>query len=159
MLRPVKRENQSLSPGEIEALLLKNNWGVLSLYGMEGYPYGVPVNYAYVDGAIVFHSAKSGHKWEAIESDNKASFTVVDASDIVEEEYTTAYRSVILFGFVERMEGEERLRAFQKMTDALAPHVRKEVNEKKVNHCERAEVFKFVVRHMSGKVGRLVVRP
>lgn len=158
MFRPVKRENQRLSSGEIEALLMRNNWGVLSLYGREGYPYGVPVNYAYVDGAIVFHSAKSGHKWEAVEADNKASFTVVDASDIVEEEYSTAYRSVILFGSVERTEGEERLRAFQQMTDALAPHVRREVNEKTVNHCEGAEVFKLVVRHFSGKVGRLIVR-
>ena len=42
MFRPVKREKQSLSPGEIEALLKRNNWGVLSLYGREGYPYGVP---------------------------------------------------------------------------------------------------------------------
>lgn len=158
MFRPVKRENQSLSSGEIEALLMRNNWGVLSLYGREGYPYGVPVNYAYVDDAIVFHSAKSGHKWEAVEADNKASFTVVDASDIVEEEYSTAYRSVILFGSVERTEGEERLRAFQQMTDALAPHVRREVNEKTVNHCEGAEVFKLVVLHFSGKVGRLIVR-
>lgn len=155
----MKREKQSLSPEEIEALLKRNNWGVLSLYGREGYPYGVPVNYAYVDGAIVFHSGKSGHKWEAIEADNKASFTVVDASDIVEEEYTTAYRSAILFGSLERLEGEARLRAFRQMTDVLAPHVSREVNEKTVNHCERAEVFKLVVRHFSGKVGRLVVRP
>ena len=159
MFRPVKREKQSLSPEEIEALLKRNNWGVLSLYGREGYPYGVPVNYAYVDGAIVFHSGKSGHKWEAIEADNKASFTVVDASDIVEEEYTTAYRSAILFGSLERLEGEARLRAFRQMTDALAPHVSREVNEKTVNHCEGAEVFKLVVRHFSGKVGRLVVGP
>ena len=159
MFRPVKREKQSLSPGEVEALLLRNNWGVLSLYGREGYPYGVPVNYAYVEGAIVFHSAKSGHKWEAIEANDKASFTVVDASEIVEEEYTTAYGSVIAFGCLERLEGEARLRAFRQMTDALAPHVSREVNEKTVNHCDGADVFRLVVHHLSGKVGRLTPRP
>lgn len=156
MFLPVKREKQSLSPGEIEALLLRNNWGVLSLYGREGY---LPVNYAYVDGAIVFHSAKSGHKWEAIEADNKASFTVVDASDVVEEEYTTAYASVIAFGCLERLEGEARLSAFRQMTDALAPHVSREVNEKTVNHCDGADVFRLVVDHLSGKAGRLTPRP
>ncbi|WP_068454785.1 pyridoxamine 5'-phosphate oxidase family protein [Aedoeadaptatus pacaensis] len=159
MFRPVKREKQSLSPEEIKALLKRNTWGVLSLYGKEGYPYGVPVNYTYVDGAIVFHSAKSGHKWEAIEANEKASFTVVDASDIVEEEYTTAYGSVIAFGSVERLEGEARLCAFQQMTDALAPHVSREVNEKTVNHCDGADVFRLVVHHLSGKAGRLTPRP
>ena len=159
MFRPVKRDKQSLSPEEIEALLKRNNWGVLSLYGREGYPYGVPVNYAYVDGAIVFHSAKSGHKREAIEANDKASFTVVDASEIVEEEYTTAYGSVIAFGSLERLEGAARLRAFRQMTDALAPHVSREVNEKTVNHCDGAEVFRLVVHHLSGKVGRLTPRP
>lgn len=96
---------------------------------------------------------------EAIEANNKASFTVVDASDVVEEEYTTAYGSVIAFGSVELLEGEARLRAFRQMTDALAPHVSREVNEKTVNHCDGAEVFRLVVDHLSGKVGRLTPRP
>ncbi|MDY3119066.1 MAG: pyridoxamine 5'-phosphate oxidase family protein [Peptoniphilus sp.] len=158
MFRPVKRENQSLRLDEIEAVLEKNHWGVLSLYGVEGYPYGVPINYAYVDGVIVFHSAREGHKSEAMAGNDKVAFTVVDRDEIVEEAYTTAYRSVIAFGRVKKLEGKEKIEAFIQMTNELTPSVSEKSNEETVKNCTHADVYGIAVDHLSGKVGRLTPR-
>ncbi len=36
-------------------ILYDNQYGLLSTVGMDGYPYGVPISYIYVDGKIYFH--------------------------------------------------------------------------------------------------------
>ncbi len=52
----------------------------------------------YADDKIYFHGAKSGYKIYEINKCNKVSLCVVDKDDIVEEELTTYFKSVILFG-------------------------------------------------------------
>ena len=51
-------------------------------------------------GSIYFHSALEGHKIDAIRNCAKASFCVIAADDVIPEKFTTAYRSVIVFGEV-----------------------------------------------------------
>ena len=58
----------------------------------------VPINFVYADDKIYFHGAKNGHKIDAINKCNKVSLCVVDKDDVVEEELTTYFKSVILFG-------------------------------------------------------------
>ena len=72
--------------------------GVLALAGDNGYPYALPISYVYSDGKIYFHSAKSGHKIDAVKRCEKASFCVIAEDNIIPEEYTTYYKSVIVFG-------------------------------------------------------------
>ena len=47
---------------------------------------------------IYFHGAKNGYKIDAINKFNKVSLCVVDKDYVVEEELTTYFKSVILFG-------------------------------------------------------------
>lgn len=155
MFREITRKNQRLDEKAVEKILAVETWGVLSLIGDGDYPYGVPVNYAYCDGKIYFHGAMKGHKFDAMARHDKVSFTVVSEDSIVEKEYTTAYSSVILFGRVTRLEGEERKGALIKMTDRLAPHIDHKINVETVDKCESAAVFAINVEHMEGKVGRL----
>lgn len=49
-------------------------------------------------GKIYFHSAKAGHKIDAMEKHPKVSFAVIDEDTIVSKEYTSYFRSVIAFG-------------------------------------------------------------
>lgn len=155
MFREITRKNQVLEKDVVEKILETETWGVLSLIGEGDYPYGVPVNYAYCDGKIYFHGAMKGHKFDAMARHDKVSFTVVSEDSIVEKEYTTAYSSVILFGRVTRLEGEERREALIKMTDRLAPHVDHKIHVETVDKCESAAVFAITIEHMEGKVGRL----
>ena len=39
---------------------------MLALLGDNDYPYAVPISYVYDDGKVYFHSAKNGHKIDAI---------------------------------------------------------------------------------------------
>ena len=58
----------------------------------------MPLNYVYHNGKIYFHCARTGHKLSAVQNCPKVSFCVIDKNDIVPEEITTYYKSVIVFG-------------------------------------------------------------
>ena len=95
MTRPMRRIRQQLEQAACEEILAKNTSGVLALAGDEGWPYAVPLSYAWAEGKLIFHGATSGHKLDAMRREPRASFCVIDADEIVPERYTTHYRSVI----------------------------------------------------------------
>ena len=72
--------------------------GVLAVLGDGGYPYAVPLSFAYEDGHIYIHCARAGHKLDALRRCAKASFCAVERDDVVPEEFTTRYVSAIAFG-------------------------------------------------------------
>ena len=98
MFREMRRKRQQLSAEESIAILERMTNGVLALHGDEGYPYAVPVSYVYADGKIYFHSAMKGHKVDAIMRNERVSFCVVERDDVCPGEFTTYFRSVVLFG-------------------------------------------------------------
>lgn len=66
MFREMRRKNQVLSTEESIAILNRRTAGVLAVSGDNDYPYAVPISYVYHDNKIIFHSARSGHKVDAI---------------------------------------------------------------------------------------------
>ena len=98
--REMKHANQQLSDEEAIAILQRGKSGVLALHGDNGYPYAVPISYVYHEGKIILHGAPAGHKHELLARDNHVSFCVVDLNDIVPQEFTTYFRSTIVFGTV-----------------------------------------------------------
>ena len=110
-MREMRRKNQLLSVEETVAIFERGSYGVLALAGDDGYPYALPISYVYCDKKLYFHSAKSGHKIDAVKSCEKASFCVVDKNQIVAEEYTTYFRSAIAFGKIRILEEEEEKKA------------------------------------------------
>ena len=98
MFREMRRKRQLLPHEESIAILEKMTNGTLALHGDEGYPYAVPISYVYADGKIYFHCAMKGHKVDAIMRNEKVSFCVVEQDNIKPAEFTTYFRSVIVFG-------------------------------------------------------------
>ena len=122
VFREMRRKKQVLSQKEVEDILHKGTSGVLALLGDNDYPYAVPISYVYDDGKIYFHSAKSGHKIDAIQRTAKASFCVIDEDLVVPEEYTTYFRSVIAFGRIRIVEDDsEKRAAIEKLAIKYAP--------------------------------------
>ena len=122
VFREMRRKKQVLSQKEVEDILHKGTSGVLALLGDNDYPYAVPISYVYDDGKIYFHSAKSGHKIDAIQRTEKASFCVIDKDLVVPEEYTTYFRSVIAFGKIRVIEDDrEKRAAIEKLAIKYAP--------------------------------------
>ena len=160
-MRDMRRFRQLLSEEETLAALKRGTSGVLALYGDEGYPYAVPLSYAYSDGKIFFHSAKSGHKLDAIARNEKASFCVIDLDDVQPQDYSTNFRSVIAFGRVRILtERADIMSALRILGERYAGEGNarcvKEVEGE--NGLERIRVIEFQIEHMTGKEAIELVR-
>ena len=110
MFKEMSRKKQILSNKENIEILEKGTSGVLALLGDNEYPYAVPISYVYENSKVYFHSAKAGHKIDAIRKCSKASFCVISQDEIVPEEYTTYFRSVIVFGKIRILEDKNEIR-------------------------------------------------
>lgn len=152
MFRNMRRSKQILSQADSIAILEKATSGVLAVAGDDDYPYAVPLSFVYADGKIFFHCAKSGHKLDAIARNNKVSFCIIDEDQIVPEEYTTYFRSVIAFGkaCILEEEGEKR-RAIEKLAAKYSPNQEegrlKEIDDQISHMC----MVEITVDHLSGK--------
>ena len=111
MFREMRRKRQALTQDQCQAILEQGSCGVLALSGDGGYPYAVPLSYLYHQGKLYFHCAKSGHKLDALRREPKASFCVVAQDQVAPLEYTTLYRSVIVFGRLRELEDDGEKRA------------------------------------------------
>lgn len=160
MFRKMRRSKQELKREESIAVLERNTAGVLGLAGDGGYPYTVPMSYVYDDNKIYFHSGREGHKVSAIKNCDKASFCVIDKDEVVPLEYTTYFRSVIVFGRVAFVKDEKEIRyAIDLLARKYAPNDtaenRKAAIEKEYNQLAIA-VMK--IEHMTGKEAIELVR-
>ena len=135
MFREMRRKKQLLSNSESISILKKCTSGVLAVSGDDDYPYAVPLSYVYDNNKIFFHAAKSGYKLDAIKNNNKVSFCVIEKDDIKPEEYTTYYRSVIVFGRAFIIEDDNIKReAIEKLALKYYPNDIKENRDKAINN-------------------------
>lgn len=160
MFREMRRYRQKLSDEESVAILTRGSWGVLSLIGDDGYPYGVPMNYVYRDGRLYFHGAKEGHKLDAMRREPKASFCVVDSDELIPVEYTTYFRSVILFGRMDIVTDRERMRdIITVMAERFNPgDTSQHRNEAIEREFPPLCIMELEIEHMSGKEAIELVR-
>lgn len=151
MFREMRRGKQLLSKEDTAAVMDRCTNGVLACIGDEDYPYAVPLSYVYYNGKIYFHSAKAGHKIDAIARNPKVSFSVIDEDTIVSEEYTTYFRSVIAFGRARITEGAEHLEAFKALVEKYSGDQPEEAKHKEITECSHAYIIAIDVDHITGK--------
>ena len=140
-----------LSTEDTRAVMGRCTNGFLACLGDEGYPYAVPLSYVYFNNRIYFHSAKTGHKIDAITRDPRVSFAVVDEDTIVSKEYTTYFRSVIAFGRARIAEGDERLEAFRALVEKYSGDQPEEARHREIAGCAQAIIVAIDVEHITGK--------
>lgn len=160
MFRDMRRSKQQLTEAENIEILKQGTYGVLSVAGEDGYPYGVPVNYVYEDGKIYIHGANAGHKIDAVRRNPKVTFCVVDKSDVIKEEYTTRYRSVIAFGKA-RIVADEReiLAAAEKLAIRFWPEDTKEHRDRVIhNDIKVLGIIEIELEHVTGKQQKGLVK-
>ena len=159
MFRDMRRKGQLLSREACEEVLRRGTSGVLALAGDDGYPYAVPLSYVYEGEKLWFHSAVSGHKLDAIRRSPKASFCVVDQDLVVPREYTTYFRSVIVFGTVRILEDGEKLAAVEKLALRYAPEDDSAGRKSAIDReWDRFCMLELSVEHMSGKAAIELMR-
>ena len=160
MFRPMRRSAQALDGGACVEILERGTSGVLALAGDGGWPYAVPLSYA-VDGEkLYFHCAREGHKLDAIRREARASFCVVDRDDVKPAEYTSYFRSVIIFGRVRVLEDEAQMRAAIELLarryfpEDSAENRRRAIEREWAGLC----MLEMDIEHMSGKEAKELAR-
>lgn len=152
MFREMRRNKQVLSLDESIAVLHNGTSGVLAVSGDNDYPYAVPLSYVYYDSKIFFHCAKSGHKLDAIARNQKVSFCVIDKDNVVPQEYTTYFRSVIVFGKARILDNEDEKRsAFEILAAKYSPDHEQGRLQEIDKLLKQVCLVELAIEHMTGK--------
>ena len=152
MFREMRRFRQQLSHEESEEILRRAASGVLALLGDEDYPYAVPLSHVYADGKLYFHGARSGHKLDAARAHPKASFCVVDQDQVVAEEYTTYFRSVIIFGRARIIDDvAEKHKIAELLVEKYSPNQGEDIHKMFEKRIAWMGAFEIDIDHISGK--------
>ena len=153
MFREMRRIRQKLSEEETNDILIRETSGVLALLGDNDYPYAVPLSYVYSDGKLYFHSAKTGHKIDAIAKHPKASFCIISQDKVVPEKYTSYFKSVIVFGKIRMISSEDELyRAIELLALKYNPADSKESRAEAIKRdIPRMSMFVLEAENITGK--------
>lgn len=158
MERKMRRFKQLLSEQATKEILCNATNGVLSLVDSDGEPYGVPISYVY-DGnkCIYFHSAVKGHKMECIAANGRCSFCVVGQDQIMPEEFTTYFRSVIVKGTIHVVTArDEMMKGLLLLCKKYSPGVNPDAEISKcIGH---VSVLRLDIDGMTGKEAIELVR-
>lgn len=155
MFKPMRRKEKMMSAEAAEELLGKGDFGTLACIGENGYPYSVPLNYAYAEGKIYFHSAQAGHKVDSINFNNKVCFSVVGHYKILPDKFDTEYDSVIVFGKVNQVvEETEKKHALMQLIEKHSSSYMAQGIEYIHRSANATHVYRIDIEHMTGKLGR-----
>ncbi|WP_434578494.1 pyridoxamine 5'-phosphate oxidase family protein [Thermoanaerobacterium thermosaccharolyticum] len=154
MFRELRRQDRKMDNNEIIEVLKKCQYGVLSTVGIDGYAYGVPLSYVYLNNSIYFHCATVGHKLDNIRNNDKVSFCIVGGIDPVPEKFTTKYKSVILFGKASEVNDDEKYSALMAILEKYAGQYMDKGKEYIKNAGEKVKVIKISIDYIEGKMNR-----
>ena len=86
-------------------------------------------------------------------------YSATNKNEVLPEKYTTAYRSVVVFGSVRIIEGElEKRAAARKLAVKYAPEQTNEQHDEMIDRTwERFCMLEMSIAHMTGKVGSALV--
>jgi len=151
MFREMRRQDRKTDNEKAAAILAAGEYGILSTVGDNGYAYGVPLSYAYSNGKIYFHCALEGHKLDNIRYNNKVSFCVVGATEVLPESFSTKYESVIVFGKASEADDDEKQEAHVAILKKYSSEfMEKGIKYMKTDLC-KTKIIKIEIEHMTGK--------
>ena len=153
MFRKMRREKQAVSPETCRHILQTEGRGVLSLIGDEGWPYGVPMNFYYesAENTLYFHTAKAGHKLDAIRKCSKACFTVIHPDGKDAGDWAWRVTSIIAMGHAECIDDPVRT---EKMVRRLALKYYPSADDVEAEiraAIQHVQLVALPIQHMTGK--------
>ena len=149
--RPLRRFRQAATEEECLSILQAAPRGILSVLGENGYPYGLPINYTYLDGKIFFHCAREGHKLDAIRGYDKVSFTVLSEPVKNEGEWWNCFTSVVCFGRVSEVKDEKEKDRLLRMLGAKYFPEGYNLEKDMAKNAGSALILELSIDHMTGK--------
>ncbi len=152
MFRKMRRFKQEIPEQECIDILKSQPRGVLAVYGEDGYPYAFPMDYIYMDEKLYFHSAKEGHKLDAIAADNRVSFCVMDEGFRNEGDWALNISSVVIFGKIKSIDdADETIRVARQLGLKYYPAA-ESVEEEIRKAIARVQILELSIDHITGKL-------
>ena len=153
MFRPMRRFKNALSEEQTKELLKKTKRAAFAVHGEEGYPYAVPIDFYYdeEENRIYFHSAKAGHKLDAIRANDKVCFTTWDDGYTEPGEWAPHVSGCVVFGRARVV--EDRAVALDKIRKfALKYYPSEEEADLEIQKdFDKACMIAIDIEHMTGK--------
>jgi nitroimidazol reductase NimA-like FMN-containing flavoprotein (pyridoxamine 5'-phosphate oxidase superfamily) len=154
MKRELRRKDRIITDIEARELLVRGEYGVLATVSADGTPYGVPLSYCVIDYGIYFHCALEGHKLENLAADNRVSFCVVGATEVLPEKFSTRYESVIVSGRVKEVFDAEKQRGLEGLVAKYSAGFRDAGERYIASDSQKTLVFRIEIDAISGKARR-----
>ena len=150
-MNEMRRKDRAITEEETIALLSTVEYGVLSTVSENGKPYGVPLNFCFIDHCIYFHCTVEGHKIDNIKQNKSVSFCAVGNTEILPAKFGTKYESIIVSGEVEEVFDVNKQIALEGLIHKYSP----EFIEKGIKYIEgkkeKFKVFKITIDKLTGK--------
>ena len=151
MFKEMRRKQNKLEELKTIELLKSCEYGILSTVGENGYSYGVPLNYVYINKSIYFNCALEGHKLDNIKNNNKVSFCVVGDTCVLPEKFDTKFKSAIIFGIANEVFEDEKNAALLELINKYSPDYMEEGKKYIEKSSRAAKVIKISIEHITGK--------
>lgn len=149
----LRRQDRQMSPEEAVDLLRRGEYGVLSLAGGDGVPYGVPMCYAWDGGAAIYlHCAPEGEKLTRLEANHEASFCVVGRTGVLAHKFSMEFESLVIScRAVVVDDEEEKKRGLLLLVSKYSPDYAEEGRQYVDRAYAKTAVVRLDVVSMSGK--------
>lgn len=147
----MRRSDKVLGSDVAKQILVAGEYGVLSTVDADGQPYGVPLNYSFVDNGIYFHCALEGHKLDNLLANERVSFCVVGRTKLFPAVFSTEYESVIVTGTASVVQGSEKHRGLVGLLEKYSAEYLEEGRKyiEKLDH--QTAVVRIEIISMTGK--------
>ncbi len=109
----MRRTDRQLSEAGAWRILERGAYGVLSTVSPDGAPYGVPLSYCLVGGAIYVHCATVGRKLDHLGGEARVSFCVVGDTEVLPDQFGTLYESCVAEGMAAEAYAAEKQAALE----------------------------------------------
>lgn len=120
-MKTMRRADRLISENEAKEILIREEYGILSTTDKEGKPYGIPLNYVFIDNNLYFHSALEGSKLVNISENPYVSFTVVGKTRVLPDKFGTLYESVLIEGVTEEVTLEKKQLVLESFLKKYSP--------------------------------------
>ena len=99
-MQEMRRKDRELPSEQAWEVLRKSDYGFLSMIGVEGEPYCVPLSYAVEGDTVYIHTGRKGYKLDCLRKNPRACFSAVLYHQNVPEAFTMNFASCIAEGSV-----------------------------------------------------------
>ncbi len=151
IFKEMRRKDRAVTDDQTAEILVKGRYGVLSTAGANGYAYGVPLNYVYMEDSIYFHCAPEGLKLDNIRFNDRVSFCVVGNTMPLVEKFSMQYESVIVFGRAAEVEGPEKDQALLALVQKYSSGYMEKGRAYVQSDSPKTKVIKILAEHITGK--------